>query len=693
MLLNETPLSLISGVPPSRKYSPEAAKAHTESEKRSGVKKKKPLSTSTKASKALAEVIKAAREEIVRNGGLPKEYTVCADVKSLGRIAREITQAGMFAFDDETSGLDAWRDDLYCVSICTGKYSYLINFAHPLLPQIDLRVFWEQLGEYFTSPSIKRYGFNTKFDGHFIENALRDVGIDARIPGFYWDGYVGSWLYDTAEPDRTLAALSGRYGKVKKGGSYGQHFKHKAWIAVDPLVASFYAIKDAEVHLDLCQFQEKALKKQPRVEALMHGVEMRTHNKYFEFEREGLPVDVEFLNQAEPAILAQIERTRYEMDALSKSAGFEPPDWGSTEQLSEFLFDKLKLTRIDGNTTDKTVMEALKEDHPIIPLLGDWREAVRAEQFIVSTRNHVKTDGRLHPTLKTIGSDTGRSSAEDPNLYQVPARGLGAIVRQAFLAPEGYYLVSKDYSGQELRISASLAHDEALTDILLEGRDYYSEVTAIAFGGKGEDYSKHAPDKEKQDLRNKRGKPAVLALGFGAQKWKLAEIFKWPVPKADQFIQKYFRRFHGIKTFNDFLITGAKKNGYVETVLGRRKHLDYKNAIEKWQVASLDRQAMNAPIQGSATDQTKLAYVTLDDWFKSKEYKSLVLFQLHDEILCWIHEDELFNTTILQEWDNIMTSAINFNVPHKTSTEIFKRWGEAIELTPKDEQFWLQENK
>lgn len=685
----KSPLSLIADVPPSVKYDPAAAKAQKEAEKASGVKKKKkPLSTSTKASPALAALIKAAREELVKAGGLPKDYVVCDSVKVLGRIAREITRSGRFAFDAETSGLDAWNDRLYCVSISTGHGSYLVNFSHPLIPQTDIRVFWEQLGEYFLSRDIKRLGFNTKFDGHFIENELRRYDIKAHIPGFYWDGFVGSWLHNTAEPDRTLDALTGKYLTKGKGGSYGAHFRGKAWIVVDPLVASYYAIKDAELHWKLCEWQDKALSKYPRVHKIMTDLEMRVHNKYYEVERVGIPIDLDFLAEIEPKITAQIEKSRYELEALSKSAGVTV-DWNVPEQVGNFLFETLKLPRIDGNSTDKAVMEALAGQHPVVEHLGDYREATKAlTAFIIPIRSLVKSDGRLHPDMLTIGSDTGRSSCKDPNLFQVPGRGLAAIIRQAFKAPEGFYLVSKDFSGQELRISAAEADDKALAAIILEGRDYYSEVTAIAFGGNGEDYSKHSPDKEKQDLRNKRGKPAVLALGFGAQKWKLAEIFKWPVPKAEKFIKDYFRRFYGLKQFNDTLIAFARKHGYVETVLGRRKHLDYSQATEKWQEASLDRQAMNSPVQGSAADQTKLAYVTLDDWFKSREYKSFVLFQLHDEILAWIHKDELFSTTILQEWDHLQVNIIPFNVPHKTSTEIYERWGKAIEFTPKEEQFW-----
>lgn len=646
------------------------------------------LKTKTKTSKAIGEAVKAARNAIIADGGLPDNYIVCKETTDLGRIAREISKHGRFAFDVESSGLDPWTDELYCISIWVNKTGYLINFSHPLLPQFEYNQFRNQLGQFFEDPAIKRRGYNTKFDGHMIEENVKDI----RIPGFDWDGFIASWLIDTNEPTRALKPLSEKHLGFLTGGKYNEQFGKQAWITIDPLVASYYAIKDAYLHEELCKYQEKVLKKEPKLLRLMTEIEMPVHNHFYELERDGIDIDVAMLETLAPDISKQIEDIRNQMDALAISAGFQPPDWSSNDSLPEFLFDKLKLTRIRGNSTDKEVLEALEPEHELIPLLKDWRALEKLKSgFIEPLLRLLGPDGRLHPDFLGIGTDTGRGGCKAPNMYQIPSRGIGAIIRNCFPAGDDYYLVSKDFSGQELRIQAALANDRELTKIILEGRDYYSEVTAIAYGGRGEDYSKHSPDPVKADLRNKKGKPAVLMLGFGAQAPKLAKVFGWAVGRAAKFIEDYFRRFFGLKKFNEDQISFAQKHGYVETILGRRKHLKYTDTLERWERAALDRQAMNAPIQGSAADQTKVAMMKCKRFLAKYHPRSKVLFPIHDEIMFLIHKDDLFNSNILAELDYIMVNAIPFSVLHKTSTEIYKQWGIAIDpFEMKDEdKFWL----
>lgn len=660
---------------------------------------KAPLKTKTKTSAKIAASVAAAKQAILEDGGLPENYVVVKELSDLGRIAREISKAKAFSFDTEGSGLDPWRDHIYCISLWVKDTGYLINFEHPLLPQIGKDNFVTQLGEFFNRPDIKRKGFNTKYDGHMIEENMEGI----LIPGFAWDGYVGSWLINTGEPlgQRSLKPLCEKYLNFNAGGKYNEQFGKQAWITIDPLVASYYAIKDAWMHDELCKWQEKTLKKQPRVLFLMDNMDMPVHNKLYEVEREGIDIDLEFLQQKAPELAARIEDIRNKMDALAIGAGFTPPNWGSDDELPVFLFDTLKLTRIKGNSTDKEVLDALEGEHELIPLIRDWRALTKVQSgFMEPLQSLIAPDGKLHPIFKGIGSDTTRMTCENPNLFQMPGRGEGAFIRNAFPAGDGYFLVSMDFSGQELRIQA--CQDRELEKIILEDRDYYSEVTAIAFGGTGADYPKHGGDPVKMDLRNKRGKPAVLALGFGAQAAKLASIFKWVKPKAQKFIDDYFRRFWGLKQFNDEQIKLSKKNGFVETILGHRKHLDYNRNPDTLpvplhvHVAGLERQAQNAPIQGSAADQTKAAYLLTDRHLKDRYPRSKVLFPIHDELIFRIHREDLLTTTILQELDHIMINAIPFRVPHKTSTEIYERWGTAINPFGKlsdEEMFWLRENQ
>jgi DNA polymerase-1 len=219
-----------------------------------------------------------------------------------------------------------------------------------------------------------------------------------------------------------------------------------------------------------------------------------------------------------------------------------------------------------------------------------------------------------------------------------------------------------------------LSGDILLKEIVVSGGDIYSETAAVFYGGTAADYTKSGPRKKERD----KGKMAVLALSYGASEFKIAEIFECRVDRAKQFITDFFKRFSGLKKLIDQTILFAKKHGYVQTVLGRRRPAQYKPSLSPREIAALDRLCANSPIQGSAADQIKLAIVLCDRHLKAKGYKSRVITGIHDEILFRVWAEEWDTTSLPDELSYIMEHCLEFpGIPMKTSTEVFpERWGE-----------------
>lgn len=632
-------------------------------------KKRGGLKTVVKTSEKIATKIAEVRKSIK----WPTNYYVIKDVSGLGKLAREISNAKAFGWDTETSGLEPFDGDkAYCVSFWVNDQGYLVNFDHPLLPQIDRATFASLIGPYFNDPTIKQYTFNHAFDRDFLETDL-----DIRTGPVYIDGGEAMWVIDEnwmggPKNNRKLKPMCEHFLGIP-GDPYEEMVGKTAWIVVDPLVASWYAIGDAEKHWKLGQWADNELAKEPELFKLYHELEQPCGEVYYQSHLRGIEVDIKYLREElAPAIAAEITDIRDNMEAL---VSWQNIEWEKPDVVGALLFDTLKLPKIKGYSTDKTVLEELSDKHKLIPLLLKYRQLTKLESAFIKPLLNKGAKGRVHAGFRVTGAATGRSSSSNPNVHQMPSKedAGGDKVRKAFLAPEGYRFVSKDFDSQELRIQAGLSKDQLLISILEKGEKVYAWAAAIFWGGLATDYKKSGSTKPKYD----KGKQAVLALTYGAQESKLGQIFECPNPRARQFIKDFYQRFSGLGRYQQTQISSAKKRGYVKTVLGRRRRLDFHGNLNRGESNALERLAINAPIQGSAADQTKLAVVLCDRHFRRRGYKSYVVMSIHDEIVFAIHEDEFLNTTILQEIDLIMTTCIpQFGITFATTTEVYARqWG------------------
>lgn len=595
---------------------------------------------------------------------MPPNFFVCKDEKDLGRLAREISISREFAFDVETNSLYWPTGNLHCISFWVNNAAYLVNFNHVLLPKFSYDQVKNALGQYFTDDDYKKYGFNLKFDAHWIERFL-----NIKVGYLHFDGYMASWLMETDLQKRGLKTLCELYLN-DKSPTFEQRFGKTDWTVIDPRVATYYACHDAELHYKLDKFFEQELEKYKPHKKLFYELDMPVYNQDFEAEREGLRVDEEYLSKE---LSVRLSKELDELVQKAREAGLPATvDIGSTDQLASYLFDELSLPRIKGNSTDKIVLESLQDRNPVIPIISEWRETSKLKTGFVDTYESIAYKSRIYFSVKTTGTVTARAAMENPNLQQVPAK-IGPMIRQVFIADPGFFLVSKDLKGQELRILAHFCGKGKLADVSVKGTIY--EECAASF-------YKVSPDSlKKGDERRDNGKKAWLAMQYGAQGAKVASIFGCEKDEADHFIKVLFNeRFPEIGRFQKNAISFSKKNGYIVGILGRKRHLHYDKAESWGQRMALERYAINTPIQQTAGEQIKLAFLLCNRWFKSKSMKSRAILRIHDEIIFHIAQEE-WSDEMDKTLDSIITTCIPMDVEFETTTEIYpiingvSKWG------------------
>ena len=635
--------------------------------------KQKKLKLTTKINKPLALKISEARKELVNSGGLPHNYHILQDSKDLGKLAMAIAKARYFAFDTETSGLQSYKDECYCISFWIENDGYLVNFSHPLLPQVDKQQFRNIIGPYFKDDSIYKKGFNLLFDAGILHsNSLADIGY------LHSDASIAVWLHDERIKTKSLDNLSEIYLGESKGGSYSQHFGKLAWIVLDPLVASIYAIKDAYLHNKLVDVLEEKLRERPAAYKQYVKMRMPALNIYFESIREGFLMDEEFLPKLAIELQTDIDSIIIEMnDILNKENHTPPENWSSPDQVAEILFDKLELPQIKGRSTAKEVLERLEDRHPLPEKYLEYRRINKLKSAFVDGISDFIHDGKVYPGIRTIGTATTRPSSSDPNLLQVPSRGKGAIVRQAFIPPADHYIVSVDLAGQELRWIAALSGDlEFIRLAQIEGA-VYEESAALFFGGKATDYTKHGPNADK---RNK-GKQGTLAQMYGAGVGKIALIFKCDFKKAQAFIDSFLDRFPGYKKWLIKQKQLVHDKGYIDMLYGYRQHLEIKPYMNMGEIKGLERNSINSPGQANAAEQICLAMIQCKEHFTNVQSKARVKLNIYDELLFWIPKEEVWNTCIIQEICYIMKHTHpGLPISFECSVEIYERWGKKIPI-------------
>ncbi len=574
----------------------------------------------------------------------------------LFQVIDSIKKDDIVAFDTETTSTVSRLAKIVGFSFCfKEEEAYYVPINHFYLgvgEQIGFEDAKEAIKKLFT---FKIVGQNLKYDLNIL---LQNFNI--KLDTLEADTMIEAWLLDPSN-NVGLDKLSKRYFnhdmvKFKDVVKKGENFS-----SVDLNEATLYASEDAWMTYKLFFLFENKLEEELKKEA--KNVEYPFIITLLSMENEGIKVNVDFLEKLLEKANKTIENLTKDIFFLTQSEF----NINSTKQLGEVLFEKLKLKKgkktKTGYSTNEKVLNSLKNEHPVVEKILDYRESFKLRStYIEPLLKLAKIDkkNRIYTSFLQTGTATGRLSSKNPNLQNIPVRSeLGKEIREAFIAKENYSLISLDYSQMELRLLAHFSQDEALMEAFLENKDIHLETAIKIFGQK--------EAKEKRNI----AKSINFGLLYGMGSRKLAETIGVTPKEAKKYIESYFQSFPTVKSYLESIVDFSKKEGFVKTLLGRKRYFNY-NEANAFIKASYEREAVNTVFQGSVADLIKLSMNNLYKEMKNSENK--MLLQIHDELIFEVKNSEIEKFTIFAK--DIMENIYKLNIPLKCSVNIGKNWGE-----------------
>lgn len=605
-------------------------------------------------------------------------YQVVNDEESLGRFTQELAAAREFVFDTETTGLDALRVDLVGLSI-SFKDREAWYLPTNLSPQItagdakwrDRDRFLALLGPKLADPTIKKRGQNSKYDCL----VLRKYGI--RVHGLDFDTMVASYCVSPGEMQHNLDHLALKYLNFRKTPTSALIGTGKEQVTMDRVAiekVADYACEDVDMTRRLVPLLEKEME-QAGVRRLFDEIEIPLVKVLEDVEAVGVRLDVPLLNALSKEFEARIETLTTRIhDQAGESFNINSP-----KQLGNILFEKLRVHEQlgmkpprktqTGWSTDAAVLESIAK-HPIAEQILAFRQLVKLKgTYIDALPQLVNPDtGRVHTSYNQAVAATGRLSSSDPNLQNIPIRSEeGQKIRRAFIpGDENSVLLSADYSQIELRILAHLTGDANLKKAFDAGQDIHRWTAGLIFGV--------APEAVTGEMRS-RAKAINFGVIYGMGAQRLASETKMTVKEAQGFIEAYFETFSGVKRFIDTTLENAKRDGYVTTLLGRRRYLSELESPHPRVAAQAKNVAINTPIQGTAADLIKIAMIRIHRLLDEGKFAARMILQVHDELVFDVPERELERVKPLVK--HTMENAIESSVPLLVEMGVGKNWLEA----------------
>lgn len=503
---------------------------------------------------------------------------------------------------------------------------------------------------FLADEKIRKAGHNIKA----VQVALRKLGL--QLNGQLFDTMLAHYLIEP-EAAHNLGTLSGLYLNYA--------------LAPDDTDPIQLACERADVILQVKQRLSKELEARTH-SLLMRDVEMPLVSVLAGMEFEGVKLDEGTLSKMSEALRKDSEKVQAEIYA---TAGTEF-NIGSPKQLGEVLFEKMKLldktkkTSTGQHATGEDVLLKLSEEHEIARKILEYREYEKLRSTYVDALPKMVSpvDGRVHTDYQQARAATGRLSSNNPNLQNIPIRTeKGRLIRSAFIPrSKDYLFMSADYSQIELRIAAAFAKDKTMIDAFKNKRDIHTTTAAKVF--------KVALEKVTPDMRRK-AKEVNFGILYGSTAFGLAQNLRISKTEATEIIDSYFKEFSGIKRYMDDSINFAREKEYVETILGRRRYLRDINSRNITTRGFAERNAINAPIQGSAADIIKIAMVHIHRWLQKEKLKSRMILQVHDELIFDLHKDE--ESIVKPRVQELMKHAVNIEVPMEVEVGVGKNWLEA----------------
>ncbi len=594
------------------------------------------------------------------------DYRTVASTDELDALASELAAGKPFAFDTETTGLNPMRDGLVGISLAIepGR-AYYIPVGHTVLDEIT-QLSREQviarLKPVFEDDKITKMAHHAKFD----MMVLAEAGIAVR--GLNFDSMIAAHLL--GEKSLGLKALA--FGKLgiemtPIANLIGRGGKQISMAEVDIKQATDYAAADADMTRRLADLLGRELVKEGLTN-LFTGVEMPLVPVLLLMERNGVAVDTAMLNEMSRALGGQVAVLEQKIFAEAKHEF----NINSPLQLGKVLFEEMQLPttrRGKGKySTEASVMEELRPVHPIAGYILEYRQLTKIKSTYIDTLPTLvnpKT-GRIHTSFNQTRTTTGRLSSSDPNMQNIPVRGeLGGQVRQAFVAPAGSRLLGGDYSQIDLRALAHLSGDAALTAAFLNDEDIHAATASRLFGMAAGEIT---PD------QRRFAKTVNFGVIYGMSGYGLEQATELSREEAGKFIRAYFEKYPGIRHYLDATKEQARRDGYVQTLLGRRRYIPDINSANRQVREAAERMAINMPVQGTSADIIKIAMINLAAEMKKQKLKSKMLLQVHDELVFEVPEGEMDIMRALAT--RVMETAVKLSVPIKVDTKAGKNWGE-----------------
>lgn len=574
--------------------------------------------------------------------------------EKLFEIVNKLTCSDTVAFDTETTGLDVKVAKIVGFSFAlSDKEAYYVPIAHNYLgvtEQITLEDAKKAIEKIFTCRVV---GQNLKYDFAIVKQNFNSLHVE-----HFSDTMILAWLLNP-EKRVGLDNLAKQFFdyemvKFKTVVPKGEDFS-----AVNLEDACKYASEDAwmtyKLYDKLCEVLE------PKLLSLAKRIEFPFIMTLLEMEEEGIKVDVPYFKALESKTNSAIETLKKEIFSLSGSEF----NLNSPKQLGVVLFEQLELPVIKktktGYSTDESVLTKLLDEHEVIAKLLEYRELAKLQSTYIKPLLKLgenSSNSRIHTSFLQTGTATGRLSSKDPNLQNIPTRTkLGREVRDGFVASEGYSFVGIDYSQIELRLLAHYSEDKELLDAFNNDLDIHTQTAIKLFG--------------EDEAKEKRGiaKSINFGLLYGMGARKLSQTLGISQAEAKGYIENYFKSFSTVKEYLKSISDSAKELGYVDTLLGRRRYFDWKNA-NGMQIPMYEREAVNTRFQGSASDLIKLSMLKIQNELKD----SKMLLQIHDELIFEVKEE--YAEEFAQKVATIMKNIYDLKVKLDVSVSIGKNWGE-----------------
>ena len=611
--------------------------------------------------------------EVESPGGIKVE--VITTRESLDAMLKNLESAALIAFDTETTSTDQMAAELVGISLAISETGgYYIPVGHQEGEQLDLEIVLEALRGPLTNPDIPKAGHNLKYD--YV--MLAREGLKVTPLGF--DSMIAEWVVNPSSRNLGLKKLS--WVRLDRSMQdieelIGRGRSQITMAGVSIRDAAKYAVEDAVMVLMLKPILEHDLEETQSLD-LFQNLELPLIPILAAMEMEGIGLDSPFLEEMSQKLegdLAALEKM------IHQSVGYEF-NLNSPKQLSEALFDNLNLVPPDrGNktasgyySTSADVLIYLRNQHEVPAWVLEYREYTKLKStYVDALQKQVNPDtGRVHTSYNQTGSVTGRIASTDPNLQNIPIRTeLGRQVRKAFIAAPGCSLVAVDYSQIELRVAAHMAGDQAMLEAFREGKDIHT-ITAAAIH--------NIPEDQVSSQQRRDAKAINFGLIYGMSPFGLTQTTDLTLAEAEQFVETYFQRFPGIKGYLDGIREQAREIGYVETLLGRRRYFPRMATTTNVNIRRREeREAINAPIQGTAADIMKLAMIAVADRLESSGSASKILLQVHDELVLEVKDEQVEETIKLVK--SAMEDVYSLEIPLTTEAQYGRDWGSLTKYT------------